>query len=73
MNAKTQAMIEHLVNQGAVIMHSIDNDGIMLYKITDKLKEVDPGLYEDLRDQYEDHLLRLADQGPMTMIWRLNG
>lgn len=73
MNPKTEAMVEHLVNQGAVLMHSIDENGHMLYKITDKLKEVSPELYEDLRDQYEDHMFKLIDRGPITMVWRLNG
>ena len=73
MNPKVDAMIEHLLNQGAVKMHSIDGDGHMLYKITDKLKEVSPELYEELRDQFEDHMFKLIDQGPITMTWRLNG
>ena len=73
MNPKVSAMVEHLLNQGAVEMHSIDKDGQMLYKITDKLKNVSPELYDDLKDQYDDHMFRLIDQGPQTMIWRLNG
>lgn len=73
MNPKVDAMVEHLLNQGAVKMHSIDEDGHMLYKITDKLKEVSPELYEELRDQFEDHMFKLIDQGPITMTWRLNG
>jgi hypothetical protein len=73
MNPKVDAMIEHLVNQGAVQMHSIDDSGHMLYKITDKLKEVSPSLYQDLKDQYDDHMLRLIDKGPQTMVWRING
>jgi hypothetical protein len=73
MNPKTDAMIEHLVNQGAVEMHSLDNDGHILYKITEKLQHVSPELYEDLRDQYEDHMFKLIDRGPSTMVWKLNG
>lgn len=73
MNPKVSAMVEHLLNQGAVEMHSIDKDGHMLYKVTEKLKEVSPSLYEDLRDQFEDHMFKLIDQGPTTMTWRLNG
>jgi hypothetical protein len=73
MNPKSDAMIEHLINQGAVEIFDIDHDGHMLYKITDKLKEVSPEMYENLRDQYEDHLFRLVEQGPTTMTWRLNG
>lgn len=73
MNPKTSAMIEHLINQGAVQMHNIDEDGHILYKITDKLKEVSPELYNELRDQFEHHMFKLIDQGPITMTWRLNG
>jgi hypothetical protein len=73
MNPKTTAMVEHLINQGAVQMHSIDNDGHIVYKITDKLKEVSPELYKDLKGQYDDHMFRLIEKGPTTMTWRLNG
>jgi hypothetical protein len=73
MDLKTSAMIDHLINQGAVVMHSIDDDGQMRYKVTEKLKEVSPDLYKKLSDQYEDHMLKLIDMGPMTMVWRLNG
>lgn len=73
MNPKVSAMVEHLLNQGAVKMHSIDSNGQMLYKITDKLKEVSPEMYEELRDQFEHHMFKLIDQGPSTMTWRLNG
>lgn len=73
MDLKTSAMIEHLINQGAILMYDIDENGQMLYKITDKLKEVNPSLYEQLRDQYEDHMMKLVDLGPKTMVWRING
>lgn len=73
MNPKTSAMIDHLLNQGAVQMKDIDSNGQVLYKITDKLKEVSPELYYELKDQFEDHMFKLIDQGPMIMTWRLNG
>jgi len=73
MNLKNDAMIEHLINQGAVKIHSIDSDGQLLYKITDKLKQVNPDLYEKLKVQYEDHMFKLVDKGPVTMVWKLNG
>jgi hypothetical protein len=73
MNPKNDAMIEHLINQGAVKMHSIDPDGYILYKITEKLRQVNPGLYQEIKDQYEDHMFKLVDQGPTTMVWKLNG
>jgi hypothetical protein len=52
-------------------MHSIDENGEMLYSVTDKLKLVNPELYEDLKDQYEDHMFKLIDMGPKTMKWKI--
>jgi hypothetical protein len=70
-NPKTEAMLEHLLNQGAISMHSINDNGEMLYSVTDKLKLVNPELYEDLKDQYEDHMFKLIDMGPKTMKWKI--
>lgn len=70
-NPKTEAMVEHLLNQGAISMHSIDANGEMLYSVTDKLKLVNPELYEDLKDQYEHHMFKLIDLGPKTMKWKI--
>lgn len=66
-------MIEHLLLQNALETSGIDSEtGEMLYSITDKLKEVNPKLYEQLRKQFEQHMFELIDQGPKTMNWRIN-
>ena len=54
MNPKSQALLEHLIMQGAIEMAGIDNNGEMTYSITDKLQEVHPELYTELKD--EDYL-----------------
>jgi hypothetical protein len=73
MNLKTQAMIEHLILQNALDIAGIDEEtGEMVYSITDKLKEVNPQLYGQLKKQYEDHMFELIDLGPKTMNWRIN-
>lgn len=73
MDIRTEAMIEHLLLQNALEISSIDNNtGEMLYSITDKLKEVNPKLYEQLRKQFEQHMFEIIDQGPKTMNWRIN-
>jgi len=73
MDIRTDAMIEHLLLQNALEISSIDsNTGEMLYSITDKLKEVNPKLYEQLRKQFEQQMFELIDQGPKTMNWRIN-
>jgi hypothetical protein len=72
MSLQTDAMLEHLLLQGAVEFQGIDEQtGEMLYTITDKLKEVSPEIYSELKDQYEHHMFRLIDQGPTRMTWRL--
>ena len=66
------ALLEHLMLQGAVEFQGIDDmTGEMLYNITDKMKEVSPDIYEQLRDQYEHHMFQLIDQGPTRMTWKL--
>jgi hypothetical protein len=73
MNLKTQAMIEHLILQNALDIAGIDEEtGEMVYSITDKLKEVNPQLYRQLKKQYEDHMFELIELGPKTMNWRIN-
>ena len=73
MDIRTEAMIEHLILQNALEISSIDNNtGEILYSITDKLKEVNPKLYEQLRKQFERQMFELIDQGPKTMTWRIS-
>jgi hypothetical protein len=66
------ALLEHLMLQGAVEFQGIDDmTGEMMYSITDKMKEVSPDIYEELKDQYEHHMFQLIDQGPTRMTWKL--
>lgn len=69
---KTEAMIEHLLLQNALEISGIDEQtGEMLYSITDRLEEVNPKLYGQLKKQYDDHMFELIDLGPKTMNWRI--
>jgi hypothetical protein len=46
MNPRQEALIEHLLLQDAIEIDSIDNQsGEMLYKIKDKMKEIE--VYKD--------------------------
>lgn len=72
MNLKNQAMIEHLLIQGAIEMAGIDDNGNMLYSITDKMQTVSPELYSQLKEQYEDYMFKLVKKGPIIMNWRIN-
>jgi len=72
MGLQEEAMLEHLMLQGAVEFQGIDDlTGEMMYSITDKLKEISPEIYEQLKDQYEHHMFQLIDQGPTRMTWRV--
>ena len=71
MDAKSQALLEHLINQGAIQISDIDKNGEMLYSITDKLQEVHPELYMELRDEFEHNMFEMINQGPKIMNWRI--
>lgn len=71
MDIKSQALVEHLIMQGAIEMAGIDEQGEMIYSITDKLEEVHPSLYSELTEQYKHHMFQMIKQGPKTMNWRI--
>jgi hypothetical protein len=71
MNAKSQALLDHLINQGAIQISDIDSNGEIVYSITDKLQEVHPELYLELRDEFEYNMFEMINQGPKIMNWRI--
>lgn len=72
MDARTNALVEHLVLQGGIEIADIDLDtGETYYNITDKLKEIAPELYQELEDQFKHHLFILNKRGPQSMTWRI--
>ena len=71
MNAKSQALLDHLINQGAIQISDIDSRGEIVYSITDKLQEVHPELYLELKDEFEHNMFEMINQGPKIMNWRI--
>ena len=72
MDARTNALVEHLVLQGGIEIADIDLEtGETYYNITDKLKEIAPELYQELEDQFKHHLFVLNKRGPQSMTWRI--
>jgi hypothetical protein len=71
MNPKSQALLEHLIMQGAIEMAGIDANGEMTYSITDKLEEVHPELYIELKDEFEYNMFEMINQGPKIMTWKI--
>jgi len=73
MSIKNQALMEHLVLQGALEVSGFDIDsGETLYTITDKLKTVSPEMYEDLEQTFKYNMYQMIDAGPKIMQWRIN-
>lgn len=71
---KAEAMLEHLILQGAIEISGIDIDtGEMLYYVTDKLKSVHPKLYKQLKGDFEKHMFSMIDKGPEVMQWKFTG
>jgi hypothetical protein len=74
MDARTNALVEHLVLQGGLEIADIDlESGETYYSITDKLKELAPEIYQELEDQFKHHLFILNKRGPKSMTWRIRG
>ena len=71
MNPKSQALLEHLIMQGAIEMAGIDANGEMTYSITDKLEEVHPELYVELKDEFEYNMFEMIKSGPKVMTWKI--
>ena len=71
MDAKSQALLDHLINQGAIQISDIDDNGEIVYSITDKLQEVHPELYLELRDEFEHNMFEMIQSGPKIMTWRI--
>lgn len=74
MDARTDALVEHLVLQGGLEIADIDIEtGETYYSITDKLQELSPHLYQELEDQFKHHLFILNKRGPKSMTWKIRG
>lgn len=72
MDARSNALVEHLILQGGIEIADIDFDtGETFYKINDKLQEIAPEIYKQLEDQFEHHLFVMRKKGPKTMTWRI--
>ena len=74
LSLKSEAMLEHLMLQGAVEISGIDkNTGEMIYSITDKLKSVNPEMYYSMEKDFRERMFEMIDQGPSVMQWKLIG
>jgi hypothetical protein len=71
-NIKTEAMLEHLLLQNAITVEGFDfKTGETLYQITDRLKDVAPEIYYQMKIEFEDHMFEMIKRGPESMQWRV--
>jgi hypothetical protein len=69
---KTEAMLEHLLLQNAIQVEGFDPlTGETHYSITDKLKDVAPDIYYEMRAEFEDRMFEMIKSGPESMQWRV--
>jgi hypothetical protein len=72
-NIKTEALLEHLLLQGALEVSGMDpQTGETLYAITDKLEEVSPAMYKEVNAIFRKNMIQMMYAGPKTMTWRIS-
>ena len=70
---KTEMLLEHLLLQNAIEVSGFDiNTGETIYSITEKLQDVSPKMYNDLRKDFEKQMLSLIAEGPKVMRWKIS-
>ena len=68
----TEAMLEHLLLQNAISIDGFDQQtGETIYSITDKMKEVSPDIYYQMKIEFEDHMFEMIKMGPKVMHWKV--
>lgn len=60
---EVSAYIDSLILSGAVEPHSVDENGNFLYRMTDKMKEVDPEFYYQSVEQFYHEIMELWSLG----------
>lgn len=60
---EVEAYVDHLILSGAVEPHSIDEDGNFIYKMTEKMKDVDPDFYNHSVEQFYHEIMELWSLG----------
>jgi hypothetical protein len=70
-NLKIEAMLEHLVLQGAIEVCGFDIEtGHTIYGITEKLNEVAPEIYRGLNEEFVKSMYEMIYSGPTIMKWK---
>jgi hypothetical protein len=63
-----QEIISAMVEQGALEIDAMDSEtGEIVYKVTDRLKEIAPAFYREISDQAYRDILSLWDKGLLEM------
>jgi hypothetical protein len=63
-----QEIISAMVEQGALEIDAMDSEtGEIVYKVTDKLKEIAPAFYREISEQAYRDILSLWNKGLLSM------
>ncbi len=63
-----QEIIDALISYGALELDAVDvKSGQFVYKVTDKLKEVFPAMYEEISEQIYKDTMSLWQKGLLSM------
>jgi hypothetical protein len=59
--------LDELILNGSIEISGLTNSGAFLYKFTDKLQEIDPDLYNAIRQRMYSEIMLLWQSGFITM------
>jgi hypothetical protein len=59
--------LEDLILKGAIEVDGLTDSGAFLYKFTNKLKDIEPGLYEAIQKKMYREIMLLWESGFITM------
>lgn len=62
-----QEFIDTLILEGALVISGVDDNGEIVYNITEKLKELAPELYDGFLDLLKGSVMSLWEKGFLNM------
>lgn len=62
-----QDFIDTLILEGALVINGVDDNGNIVYNVTDKLKEMAPELYDSFLDMLKSSVMSLWQKGFVNM------
>lgn len=64
---ENQELIDTLILEGALVISGIDDNGEILYRVTDRMKDLAPELYAEFMNMIQQSVMSLWEQGFINM------